>query len=120
VWRRAAESLSTTAVPDEWFIVLALHCIHIVAICLHALQALTALPVCTSGRLVMTLMPGALETCARALGICVPNYTDSPASFFFMLEARDSHGATGYVASLELGHVIASEPTSAGRRDPES
>jgi hypothetical protein len=63
----------------------------------------------------MTLMPGALETCARALGICVPNYTDRPASFFFMLEARDSHGAAGYVASLELGHVAASEPTSIRR-----
>jgi hypothetical protein len=59
----------------------------------------------------MALMSGALETCARALGTCVSSCTGRPARLFFMLEARGPQGV--------VGHVAASEPTLAGRWDPE-
>jgi hypothetical protein len=55
----------------------------------------------------MALMSGALETCAHALGPCVPSYTGRSAKLFFMLEARGPQGA--------MGHMAVSEPTSAGR-----
>jgi hypothetical protein len=65
------------------------------AACLHVLQALS----------------GALETCTRALGSCMPSYTGRTARLFFMLEVRGPQGTAGYMAALE--------PTSAGRRGPE-
>jgi hypothetical protein len=58
----------------------------------------------------MTLMSGALETCVRTLGICVPSYTGMHATLFFMLEACGPQGA--------IGHVTAPESISAGRRGP--
>jgi hypothetical protein len=93
VWHRVVESLGTVAVTDEWSIVLALYCSCLsacfagidYAACLHVLQA----------------MSGALETCARALEICVPSRTGRTVMLFFMLEARGPQGAMGYVAALE-------------------
>jgi hypothetical protein len=111
VWRRAIELLDTVAVSDEWSIVLTLHCGRTVAACLHAFQALTVLPVRTSYRHMMALMLGALKTCARALGTCMPSCTGRPARFFFMLETRGPYGP--------VGHVAAPEPTLARRRGPE-
>jgi hypothetical protein len=111
VWHRAVESFGTVVVPSEWSIVLALNRSRTVAACLHVLHALTALPARTSCRPMMALMSGALETCARALGTCVSSCTGRPARLFFMLKARGPQGAVGYVA--------ASEPTLAGRWDPE-
>jgi hypothetical protein len=48
VLRCVVESLGTVVVLVEWSITLTLHYSHIVAVCLHGLQALTVLPVCTS------------------------------------------------------------------------
>jgi hypothetical protein len=84
-----------------------MHYSRIVAACLHALKALTALPARTSCRPIIALMSGALEMCVRALGTCVPHCTGRLARLFFMLEARGPQGATG--------HVAASEPISAKR-----
>jgi hypothetical protein len=42
--------------PDEWFIELASYCSRTIDTCLHALQVLTTLSVCTSYRRMMTLM----------------------------------------------------------------
>jgi hypothetical protein len=94
-------------VSGEWFIVLMLYCSHIVAVCLHALQVLTALPSRTSYRPMITLMSGVLETCVRALGIYVPSCTGRSARLFFMFEVSSPQGTAG--------HVAISEPTSAGR-----
>jgi hypothetical protein len=55
VWCCTVESLGTVAVPDEWSIVPTSHCSHTVDVCLHTLQVLTTLPVCTSCRRMMTL-----------------------------------------------------------------
>jgi hypothetical protein len=94
-------------VSGKWFIVLALHCSHTVAVYLHALQALIALPTRMSCKPMMALMSGALETCAHSLGTCVPTCTGRPARSFFMLEAHGPQGA--------VGQVTAPEPTSAER-----
>jgi hypothetical protein len=51
---------------DEWSIVLVLHCSHIIAACLYALQALTTLPVHTSCRPMMALISCALKTITHA------------------------------------------------------
>jgi hypothetical protein len=88
MWHYVVESLGTVAVPAEWSIVLTLHYSHTVAACLHALQALTTLPVRTSCRPMMALKSGALEMCVRALGTCVPSCTGRTARLFFMLEAN--------------------------------
>jgi hypothetical protein len=87
--------------------VLALHCSRTVAAYLHTLQELAALPAYTSCRPMMTLKSDALKTCVHALGTCVPSCTCRTARLFFILEARNPHGAVGYVAALE--------PTSIGR-----
>jgi hypothetical protein len=107
----AVESLGTVAVSGEWSIVLALYCSCTVAIYPHALYTLTALSARMSYRPLMTLMSGALKTCARVLGTCVPSYTCRHASLFFMLEARGPQRVTG--------HVATPKHTSAGRRDSE-
>jgi hypothetical protein len=60
----------------------------------------------------MALTSSALETCVRVLGTCVPSYIGWPARLFFMVEAHGPQGAVGLVA--------APEPTSVGRRGPES
>jgi hypothetical protein len=93
VWHRVVESLGTVAVPGEWSIVLALHCSRTIPACLYALHAFTVLPDHTSYRPMMTLMSGALKTCARALGTCVPSCTGRPTRIFFMLEAHGPQGA---------------------------
>jgi hypothetical protein len=111
VWRHVVESLVTVMVSGEWSIVLALYYSRIVATCLHALQALAALPARTSCKHMMTLILGDLETCTRALGTCVPSCTSRITRLFFMLEARGPQGA--------VGHVAAPEPTSARRRGPK-
>jgi hypothetical protein len=111
VWRHVVESLVTVMVSGEWSIVLTLYYSRIVATCLHALQALAALPARTSCKHMMTLILGDLETCMRALGTCVPSYTSRITRLFFMLEARGLQGA--------VGHVAAPEPTSARRRGPK-
>jgi hypothetical protein len=54
--RRVVKSLGTVALPDEWSIVLTLHCSCTVDACPHTLQVLTTLPVCTSCRCMITLM----------------------------------------------------------------
>jgi hypothetical protein len=59
----------------------------------------------------MRALSGALETCAHALGNCVPSYTDRTARLFFILEACGPQGV--------MGHMAALEPTSAKRRGPE-
>jgi hypothetical protein len=107
VWCRAVESLGTVAVPDEWSIVLTSHCSCTVDAYMHALQVLTTLPVRTSYRRMMVLTWGVLETCTRVLGICVPSCTGRSARLFIMFE---THGPQGV-----LGHVVALEPTLAGR-----
>jgi uncharacterized protein YqgV (UPF0045/DUF77 family) len=86
--------------------VLALHYSHIVATCLHVLQALTVLHDRMSYRPMMTLMSGVLETCMRVLGTCVSSCTSKSARLFFMLEIRGSQGA--------VGHVAASDPSQSG------
>jgi hypothetical protein len=111
VWCRTVELLGTVAVLDERSTVLTLHCSRTVAVCLHALHAMTALPVRTSCRPMVALMSGTLETCARALGTRVPSYTGRPARLFFMLEARGPQVATR--------HITALEPTSAERQDSD-
>jgi hypothetical protein len=78
----------TVAVAGEWSIVLAMHYSRTVVVCLYALQALTVLPVRTYCSSMMALMSGALETCARALGTCIPSCTGRHARLFFMLEAH--------------------------------
>jgi hypothetical protein len=64
-WRHGVESLDIVVVSGEWYMVLALHCSHTVVVCLHALQALTALPARTSYRPMMTLTSGIMETCVH-------------------------------------------------------
>jgi hypothetical protein len=92
--------------------VLTLHCSRTVAACLHALQALTVLPARTSSyKLMMTLMSDVLEMFMRALRTCMPSYTDKTVRLFFMFEMCGPQGVTG--------HVVAPEPTSAGRRGLE-
>jgi hypothetical protein len=54
-----------------------------------------------SCRPMMVLLSGALKTYARALETCVPNCTGRTARLFFMLEARNPHGAVGHVAASE-------------------
>jgi hypothetical protein len=110
LWRRTVESFGTVAVPDEWSIVLVLHCSRIVSTCLHALQALTTLPARMSYRSMLALTSGALKTCACALGTCVSSCTGRSAKLFFMLEAHGPQGAAG--------HVVVPEPTLAGSRGP--
>jgi hypothetical protein len=111
VWCRAVELLGTVAVPAKRSIVPALHCSRTVVVCLHALQALTVLPIHSSCSPMMALTSGAIETCVRALETCVPSCTGRPTRLFFMLEARGPQGA--------MGHVAAPEPTSAERRGME-
>jgi hypothetical protein len=60
-------------------------------------------------------LSGALEICAHALGTCVPICTGRTARFFFMLEAHLSWKARFGA----IGYVVALEPNSVGRRDPE-
>jgi hypothetical protein len=60
----------------------------------------------------MTLTWGALETCVRALGTCVPSCTDRSARLFFMLKTHGPQGA--------VGHVAAPEPAPAGWRGSET
>jgi hypothetical protein len=65
----------------------------------------------------MALMSGALETCVRVLGTCIPSWTGRSARIFFMLEAYRTCGSTGAylsrkVRSGAIGHVAALEPTS--------
>jgi hypothetical protein len=88
VWRRAIELLSTVVVSVEWSIVLALHCSHTIDVCHYALQVLTMLLSRMSYRPMMVVTSGALEKCARVLGICVPSCTCMPALLFFILEAH--------------------------------
>jgi hypothetical protein len=59
----------------------------------------------------MALMSGAMKTCARMLGTCVPSSTSRLARLFFMLEARGPQGT--------VGHMTAQELTSAQMRGPE-
>jgi hypothetical protein len=89
LWCHTIGSLGTVPVPCEWSIVVALHYSCIVAACLHALQALTALPARTSCSPMMTLTSGVLKTCARALGTCGVSYTGRPARLLFILKAHD-------------------------------
>jgi hypothetical protein len=148
VWSHAIESLGTIAVPGKWSVVLALHCSRTIATCLHALQALSALPAHVSCRPMMALMLGALKTCVRALGTCVPSCIGRPARLFFIIKDCCPQGAMGDVqcrsppqsgaevrshrtsgsaeahlsreaGSGVIGHVAAPEPTLAERRGPE-
>jgi hypothetical protein len=93
VWRRAVESLGT------------------VDACPHILQVLMTLHACMSYRRMIALTWGVMETCARALGTCVPSCTDMSDMLFFMLETRGPQGA--------VGHMATSEPAPAGRRGPK-
>jgi hypothetical protein len=77
----------------------------------------------------MTLMSDALEMCACALRTCVPSYTGRPARLFFMFRPKPtgSHVTRGSVRahlsqearSGAIGHMAASELTSAGKRGLE-
>jgi hypothetical protein len=81
-------------------------CPHVLRVMLDILETyVRVLRTCVPSYTVRVLL-GILETCVRALGTCVTS-----ASLFFMFEARDPQVA--------MGHVTASEPTSAGRRDPK-
>jgi hypothetical protein len=91
--------------------VLALHCSHTVAVRPHALQTLTTLPARTSCRYMIALTSGALKTCTRALRTCVARCIGRLARLFFILETHGTQRA--------VGHVVAPEPISAGRRGPE-
>jgi hypothetical protein len=51
---------------------------------------------------IMHAMSGALKTCARALGRCMPSCTGRTDMLFFMLEARSPQEAAGHVAAPEL------------------
>jgi hypothetical protein len=110
VWRCAIESLGTVAVPDEWSIVLALHCSRIVAIYLHALWALTALSARTFCRPMMAQVSGVLVTCRHALETRESSHIGRPSKPFFILKVYDPQRA--------VGHVVVLEPSRAGRRDP--
>jgi hypothetical protein len=130
VWRNAVESFGTVAAPGEWSIVLLLHCSCTIATCLHALQALTVLPARTSCMTMVALTSSALETCAHALGTCVPSCIGSLARLFFYawgpwpIRSRGTHDSVRVhlswkVRSEAIGHIATLEPTSAGRWGPE-
>jgi hypothetical protein len=76
----------------------------------------------------MALMSGALETCAHALGTCIPSCTGRTPRLFFMLMAttgsRGTCGSAGAHLSREarseaIGHVAALELTLTERRGSE-
>jgi hypothetical protein len=86
-------------------------CPHVLRVMLDNLETyVRVLRTCVPSYTVRVML-GILETCVRALGTCVTSCTGRTASLFFMFEARDPQVA--------MGHVTASEPTSAGRRDPK-
>jgi hypothetical protein len=77
----------------------------------------------------MALTSGPFETCARALGTCMPSCIGRPARLLFMLEARGPPWIAGRVAAQSppsrearfraVGHMAVPEPTSARRRGLE-
>jgi hypothetical protein len=104
---------------------LALHCSRIVAICLHVLQALTALPVRTSYRPIVAQVSGISVTCGHALKTRESSRIGRPFKPFFILEVCGPQSCeiccnAGALPSREagpdaVGHVAASEPSRAGR-----
>jgi hypothetical protein len=73
----------------------------------------------------MAQMSGTLETCGRALEICVPNWIARPIKPFFIYlrpmthwEPRDTWQHWAFpgreVESEAIGHVVVSKPTSVG------
>jgi hypothetical protein len=104
--------VGTVAVPNEWSIVLTLHCSHSIVACPHVMQALTTLSVHMSCSPMMTLTSAALETYTCALRTYVTSCTDRPVKLFFILVPHSPKGA--------MGHVAASEPTTAGSARSEA
>jgi hypothetical protein len=141
VWRRAAESLGTVALSIKWSIVLMMYCSRIVASCL---QPLTALSACTSCRpcqtswklarvcwehVCLAAKAGLLDfsLCLRPTTHREPRDTwqrRSPTQSGGEVRSHRTHGSVRAHLNREarsraIGHVAASEPTSAERRDLE-
>jgi hypothetical protein len=145
MWRYTVKSLGTVAVPGEWSIMLALYCSDTVAACLHALQALTAMPARTSCRPCQASWKLArvrwehacLAAQAGLLGfsLCLRLVDHRETRDMWQRRSLPQLGGdvwshrtcsnTGAQLSREvrsgaIGHVAALEPNSAGRRGPES
>jgi hypothetical protein len=101
--------------------VLALHYSRIVAICLHGLQALTALPACMSCRPMVALVSAVSITCGHALETRESSHIGKLSKPFFILEncGPQSCGTRGddrallsrEAGSSAVGHVAAPKPS---------
>jgi hypothetical protein len=104
-WLRRVVSPGIVAVPCKWSAEPTPHWSHLSA-CLGSID-------CTSCPLIlqvmMALTSGALETCARALGICGSSYTGRSARLSFMLEVRGPQESAGHA-------VATPEPSQQGGR----
>jgi hypothetical protein len=87
-WHHAIRSADTVAVHCEWSTRLVLYYSCTIAACPHVLQALNALPTCTSCKPMMTLMLGISETCVHALETHGPSCIGRPARDFFIFVAH--------------------------------
>jgi hypothetical protein len=83
--------------------VLALHCSHTVVVCLHALQALTALHAHTSCRPMMAQVSGISVTCGHALETHESSCIVRSSNHFFIIEVCGPQRAAK--------HVVAPKPS---------